>query len=92
MGQAGEAMHAERVHERSELTASRRRSFAFMAYRAFERGELLLAGVFAFTGIVLTIYRYRAATKRTCVFKLSTVIELLDVSEHALGRMVQRGA
>jgi hypothetical protein len=35
-----------------------------VAYRAFERGDLLLAGVFALVGIVLTVYRYRAATKR----------------------------
>lgn len=36
-----------------------------MAYRAFERGDLLLAGVFALGGVVLTVYRYCAATKRT---------------------------
>lgn len=36
--------------------------FAFwmvIAYRAFERGQLLLAGVFALVGIVLTVYRIR---------------------------------
>jgi len=35
-----------------------------MAYRAFVRGDLLLAGVFALVGVVLTVYRWRAATKR----------------------------
>ena len=29
-----------------------------MAYRAFERGDMLLAGVFALVGIVLSAYRY----------------------------------
>jgi hypothetical protein len=39
-----------------------------MAYRAFERGDLFLAGVFALGGVALTVYRYRAyraATRRT---------------------------
>jgi hypothetical protein len=35
-----------------------------LAYRAFQRGDLLLAGLFALVGVVLTVYRYRAATKR----------------------------
>jgi len=30
-----------------------------IAYREYERGELLLAGVFALVGIVLTVYRIR---------------------------------
>jgi hypothetical protein len=50
-----------------------------MAYRAFERGELLLAGVFAFGGVVLSVYRYRAfraATNRTD----QTVVDLREVS------------
>lgn len=34
-----------------------------MAYREFQRGDLLLAGVFLAVGIVLTVFRYRAATK-----------------------------
>ena len=33
-----------------------------LAYRAFERGDLLLAGVFLVVGIALTAYRL---TKRT---------------------------
>ena len=35
----------------------------FMAYRAFERGDVMMAGVFALVGIVLTAYRYSAAQK-----------------------------
>jgi len=31
-----------------------------MAYRAFARGDLFLAGVFALGGVVLTVHRYRA--------------------------------
>lgn len=30
-----------------------------IAYREYERGDLLLAGVFAVVGIVLTVYRIR---------------------------------
>lgn len=30
-----------------------------IAYREYQRGELLLAGVFAAVGIVLTVYRIR---------------------------------
>ena len=30
-----------------------------IAYREYERGELLLAGVFALVGVVLTVYRIR---------------------------------
>jgi len=36
-----------------------------LAYRELQRGDLLLAGVFLLVGIVLTVYRYRAAVKRT---------------------------
>jgi Na+/H+ antiporter NhaC len=32
-----------------------------LAYRRFEAGDMLLAGVFAAVGIVITIYRLRAA-------------------------------
>jgi hypothetical protein len=35
----------------------------FMSYRAFERGDMLMAGVFFLVGIVLTAYRYSAAQK-----------------------------
>jgi hypothetical protein len=35
----------------------------FMAYRAFERGDVMMAGVLALVGIVLTAYRYSAAQK-----------------------------
>jgi hypothetical protein len=34
-----------------------------MAYRAFQRGDMLLAGVFALVGIVMTVYRVGAAKK-----------------------------
>ena len=34
-----------------------------MAYRAFERGDMLLAGVFALVGIVMSAYRVSAAKK-----------------------------
>jgi hypothetical protein len=35
-----------------------------MAYRQFQRGDTMLAGVFILVGIVLTIYRLRAAKRR----------------------------
>jgi hypothetical protein len=34
-----------------------------LAYRAYERGDLLLAGVFVAVGIALTVYRLRGASK-----------------------------
>jgi hypothetical protein len=34
-----------------------------MAYRAFQRGDMLLAGVFALVGIVMTVYRVGVAKK-----------------------------
>jgi len=34
-----------------------------LAYRAFQRGDLLLAGVFVAVGIALTVYRLRGASK-----------------------------
>ena len=34
-----------------------------MAYRAFERGDMLLAGVFALVGIVMSVYRVNVAKK-----------------------------
>jgi len=34
-----------------------------MAYRAFQRGDMLLAGVFALVGVVLTVYRVSTAKK-----------------------------
>jgi len=36
-----------------------------LAYRAYQRGDLLLAGVFVAVGVVLTVYRYHAAIKRS---------------------------
>ena len=33
-----------------------------MAYRSFQRGDLLLAGVFLAVGVVLTVYRLRGTT------------------------------
>ena len=35
-----------------------------LAYREFQRGDMLLAGVFLLVGVVLTVYRYKAAMKR----------------------------
>jgi hypothetical protein len=35
-----------------------------MAFRQFQRGDLLLAGVFLAVGIALTAYRLRRAPKR----------------------------
>jgi hypothetical protein len=35
----------------------------FMAYRAFERGDIMMAGVFLLVGIVLTAYLYSSAQK-----------------------------
>ena len=32
-----------------------------MAYREFQRGDMLLAGVFALVGVALTAYRLRRA-------------------------------
>jgi hypothetical protein len=32
-----------------------------IAYRQFQRGDMMLAGVFLLVGVVLTIYRLRAA-------------------------------
>jgi hypothetical protein len=34
-----------------------------MAYRAYERGDVLMAGVFALVGIVMTVYRAGIAKK-----------------------------
>ncbi len=33
-----------------------------LAYREFQRGDMLLAGVFFLVGVVLTVYRYRRRT------------------------------
>ena len=35
-----------------------------IAYREYERGEMLLAGVFALVGVVLTVYRIRLYRSR----------------------------
>jgi hypothetical protein len=35
----------------------------FLAYRAFERGDMMMAGVYLLVGIALTAYRYSAAQK-----------------------------
>lgn len=35
-----------------------------LAFREFQRGDMLLAGVFLLVGVVLTVYRYRGATRR----------------------------
>ena len=36
--------------------------WAVMAFRAFQHGDLLLAGVFLAVGIALTVYRLRRAS------------------------------
>jgi len=35
-----------------------------LAYRQYQRGDLLLAVIFLAVGVALTVYRYRAAIKR----------------------------
>jgi hypothetical protein len=35
-----------------------------LAWRQYQRGDLVLATIFAAVGVVLAIYRYRAAMKR----------------------------
>ena len=35
-----------------------------IAYRQYQRGDLLLAGIFLFVGIALTVYRIRQAQSR----------------------------
>jgi hypothetical protein len=35
----------------------------FLAYRAFARGNLMMAGIYLLIGIALTAYRYSAAQK-----------------------------
>ena len=35
-----------------------------IAYRQYQRGDMVLAGIFLFVGIVLTIYRIRQAQSR----------------------------
>jgi hypothetical protein len=37
--------------------------WAVLALRAFQRGDLVLAGVFIAVGVVLTIYRLRRASR-----------------------------
>jgi hypothetical protein len=34
-----------------------------LAYRSFQRGDMLLAGVFLLVGVVLSVYRLRGATR-----------------------------
>lgn len=36
-----------------------------IAYRQYQRGDMLLAGIFLFVGIALTIYRIRQAQSRS---------------------------
>jgi hypothetical protein len=36
-----------------------------IAYRQYQRGDMVLAGIFLFVGIVLTIYRIRLAQSRS---------------------------
>lgn len=37
--------------------------WAVLAFRAFQRGDLLLAGVFLTVGIALTVYRLRRTSR-----------------------------
>jgi hypothetical protein len=39
--------------------------WAAMAFRAFQRGDLLLAGVFLAVGVALTVYRLRRIAVRS---------------------------
>jgi hypothetical protein len=34
-----------------------------LAYRSFQRGDMLLAGVFLLVGVVLSVYRLRGVTR-----------------------------
>lgn len=43
-----------------------------MAYRQFQRGDMVLAGVFLAVGIVVTAYRYKAARHRAAQLERST--------------------
>ena len=36
-----------------------------IAYRQYQRGDMVLAGIFLFVGIALTIYRIRQAQSRS---------------------------
>jgi hypothetical protein len=36
-----------------------------MAFRQFQRGDLMLAGVFLAVGVALTVYRLRGAARRS---------------------------
>jgi DMSO/TMAO reductase YedYZ heme-binding membrane subunit len=36
-----------------------------LAWREYQKGDFLLATIFAAVGVVLALYRYRAAMKRT---------------------------
>jgi hypothetical protein len=36
-----------------------------LAYRAFQRGDMMMAGVFLAAGIALTIWRLRGAARRS---------------------------
>jgi hypothetical protein len=36
-----------------------------VAYRQYQRGDMVLAGIFLFVGIALTIYRIRQAQSRS---------------------------
>ena len=35
-----------------------------IAYRSFQRGDLLMAGIFLLVGVVLTVYRLRTSVAR----------------------------
>jgi hypothetical protein len=43
-----------------------------IAYRQYQRGDAMLAGIFLFVGIVLTIYRIRQAQSRAQGLTAST--------------------
>ena len=43
-----------------------------IAYRQYQRGDLLLAGIFLFVGIALTVYRIRQAQSRGQALSAST--------------------
>ncbi|MBS0366031.1 MAG: hypothetical protein JSR67_09435 [Proteobacteria bacterium] len=46
-----------------------------MAWRQYQRGDLLLAGVFLVVGVVLTVVRYRAAMNRAAAASQSQPVD-----------------
>ena len=45
------------------VTAALALVWVVLAFRAFQRGDVVLAGVFLLVGVILTVYRLRSANK-----------------------------